>query len=149
MFQIMLIGAVMVLGVLTWTLLKQFANDRIQRFTDLRRASSRFVSRGDYVDGRRHLPVVLALGGQAFFYENSDMQASLDLEWIQEVEYEDELTTGQRVGNSRVMRLRCFSQTFEFVLPGDVVAKWQNILPSRRYHRPGTQMLPQLTQGVA
>jgi hypothetical protein len=149
MAQAVLIGAVIVLALLTWTLLRHLASDRMQQFTDRRRGSSRFVSLGEFVDGSRHLPVAMALSGSAFYYENSNMQASLDLQWIQEVEYENELATGHHVGTGRVMRLRCFSQTFEFVLPEDVVAQWQAILPAREYPRADIRPVGDLARGAA
>jgi hypothetical protein len=135
MVPAILIAGVIVLAVLTWTLLKLFSNDRMRQFTDKRRDSSRLVSLGEFVDGNRHLPVSLALSGSTFYYENSSMQASLDLEFIEEIGYENELATGHYVGEARVMRLRSSSQTFEFVLPEGVARQWQEILPARRNQR--------------
>lgn len=126
------IGGVVVVAVLGWNLARRFAADGVRRFKDGRRASSRLVSSAEFIDGTRHLPVSLALNEVALYYENSDMQASLDLKWIQEVEYENELVTGQHVGHGKVLRLRCFSQVFEFVLPVDMLAKWQAVLPACR-----------------
>lgn len=118
--------------LLVWILSKRFASDRLQLLSDQRRGSSQLVSRGEFVDGRRHLPVALALTDQAFFYENADMQALLERQWIQEVEYDDELSTGEAIGAGTVLRLRCFSQAFEFVLPPDSVRQWKTILPPHR-----------------
>jgi hypothetical protein len=123
-------------AVLVWILWKHLASDRLQLFNDRRRASSQLVSRGEFVDGNRHLPVALALTDGAFYYENSDMQASLERQWIEEVEYENELSTGQAVGGGTVMRLRSVSQTFEFVLPHDAVRQWQTFLPPHRLQAP-------------
>jgi hypothetical protein len=47
---------------LVMILAARIASDRIQQFMDRRRASSRLVSRGELIDGNRHLPVALALG---------------------------------------------------------------------------------------
>ena len=129
---ILLVIVVPVIAVLAWMLWKRFASDRLQIFSDRRRGSSQLVSRGEFVDGSLHLPVALALTDQAFYYENSDMQASLERQWIQEVEYDDELSTGQSVGDNTVLRLRCFSQTFEFVLPAPSVPQWKSFLPPHR-----------------
>lgn len=103
----------------------------IQKFNDQRRASCRLVSPGELIDGSRHIPVALAVNDRTLYYENADLSGSLDLEWVQEVEYDDELSTG-RVVEGKVMRLRCSSQGFEFVLPSNVVAGWQAIVPSHR-----------------
>jgi hypothetical protein len=136
----MLIGELMLLilvviplvAFLGWMLWKRLASDRLQLFNDQRRGSSRLVSRGEFVDGSRHMPVALALTDGAFFYENVDMQASLERQWIHEVEYDDELATGAAVGEATVLRLRCFSQTFEFVLPSATVPQWKSFLPPHR-----------------
>jgi hypothetical protein len=121
-----------VITLLGWMLWKRLASDRLQLFNDQRRGSSQLVSRGEFVDGNRHMPVALALTDGAFFYENADMQASLERQWIHEVEYDDELATGGAVGEATVLRLRCFSQTFEFVLPSGSVPQWKSLLPPHR-----------------
>ena len=79
----------------------------------------------------RHLPVALAVTQSTFFYENSDLEASIDLDRVREVEYDIELATGLAIASGRVLRLRSDSQTFEFVLPADAVAPWQTMLPAR------------------
>ena len=148
MVQTLLIGGAIVVALLTWTLLRHLANDRIRQFTERRRGISRFVSLGEFVDGSRHIPVSLAISRSAFYYENSAMQASLDLDWIQEVEYSSDLATGHHAGRGRVMSLRCWSQTFEFILPADSVRQWQMTLPPRYAQ---TEPAPdvQLAGGVA
>lgn len=132
----LLLVAVVVVGFLGWHLYRRFGADRIQALNDKRRATSRIVSRGEFVDGNRHLDVALAVTQSTFFYENADMQASLDLDWIREIEYDSELSTGTTPATGKVLRLRSRSQTFEFVLPNDVVARWHMMLPPRRAMAP-------------
>ncbi|HYS56113.1 MAG TPA: hypothetical protein VER58_20330 [Thermoanaerobaculia bacterium] len=132
MWPIVILLSIPVIAILAWMLWKRTSSDSLQLFTDRRRDTSRLVSRGEFVDGSRHMPVALALTDAAFFYENSDMQASLERQWIHEVEYDDELSTGQSVGDGTVLRLRCFSQKFEFVLPADTVRQWEDFLPPHR-----------------
>src|SRR6266850_988743 len=124
--------SVPLIAFLGWMLWRRLASDRLQLFNDQRRGSSQLVSRGEFVDGSRHLPVALALTDGEFFYENADMQASLERQWIHEIEYDDELATGGAVGDATVLRLRCFSQTFEFVLPSGSVPQWKSLLPPHR-----------------
>lgn len=123
--------AVVVVAVLAWNLYGRFGSDRIAERIERHRADSRMVGRGEFVDGNRHLAVALALTQSTFFYENPDMEASLDLQWIREVEYDTELGTGLAVAGGEVLRLRSDSQTFEFVLPSDTVARWHTMLPAR------------------
>ena len=125
------IAAVVAVVLLVWNLYRRFGADRIAEFNEKRRATSRIVSRGEFVDGNRHLAVALAMTQSTFFYENGDMQASLDLVWVREIEYDSELATGTTPPHGKVLRLRSSSQTFEFVLPNDVVAKWHMMLPPR------------------
>lgn len=125
-------AAAVVVVFLCWNLYRRFGADRIEAFSNTRRAASRIVSRGQFFDGSRHLEVALALTGDTFFYENADMQASLDLQWVREVEYDTRLTTGAAIEHGKVLRLRCYSQTFEFVLPDDMVVRWHMMLPPRR-----------------
>lgn len=144
----LLLVAVVVVGFLGWHLYRRFGADRIQALNDKRRATSRIVSRGEFVDGNRHLDVALAVTQSTFFYENADMQASLDLDWIREIEYDTELSTGTTPATGKVLRLRSRSQTFEFVLPNDVVARWHMMLPPRRAMAPLIEV-PAVTPALA
>lgn len=132
MFMWLAIAAMAVAIYLAWNLYRQLSTDRIATLNEKRRATSRIVSRGEFIDGNRHLDVALAMTTSTFFYENADMQASIDLEWVREIEYDTELATGTAPAAGKVLRLRSQSQTFEFVLPNDVVARWHMMLPPRR-----------------
>lgn len=123
--------AVGVIAALFWTLYRRAGTSGLLALSDKRRATSRLVSNGELFDGNRHLQVSLALTNTDLFYENADMQASLDLSSIQEIEYDSSLVTGQPVRHGQVLRIRCSSQVFEFVLPDDVVPRWQAVLPPR------------------
>lgn len=121
-----------VIAVLGWNLYRRVGASRIDAIADKRRATSRTVSSGEFVDGNRHLKVALALTSTDLYYENADMKAYLDLRWVQEVEYDTSLATGQEVPAGKVLRIRCYSQVFEFVLPSAVVPTWYLMLPPRR-----------------
>jgi hypothetical protein len=131
MLPMITLASITVAAFLAWNLYRRFGSDRIQEFVERRRKTSRFVSRGSFVDGSRQLDVALALDQSTFFYENRDMQASIDLQWVREIEYDTKLATGTAPGGGKVLRLRSQSQTFEFVLPDDVVARWHTMLPQR------------------
>ncbi len=126
------IAAAVAVAVLGWNLYRRFGTDRIAAFNERRRAGSKIVSRGEFVDGNRHLDVALALTQSTLFYENADMEASIDLQWVREVEYATELATGAAISDGKVLRLRSHSQTFEFVLPREHVTRWHMLLPPRR-----------------
>jgi len=132
MLAFLTILAVALVAILGWFLYSKVGANRIQAMTEKRRASSRMVGRGEFVDGNSHQEVALALTASTFFYENGDMQASLDIDWLREIDYDDELSTGQAVENGKVLRLRSDSRMFEFILPNDTVARWHMMLPPRR-----------------
>ena len=140
MVALLSLAAGVAVAFLAWNLYRRLGSDRITQFNEKRRGSSRMVGRGEFVDGSRHLDVALAVTQSTFFYENSAMQASLDLQWVREIEYDTELATGTAVPGGKVLRLRSDSQTFEFVVPNDTVARWHMMLPPRRA---ASQPLPQ------
>lgn len=129
------IAAGMVL-FLAWNLLRRFGASRIEALADKRRPTSRMVSSGEFVDGNRRVKVALALTSTDLFYENADMESSLDLRWVRDIEYDTRLATGHAVAGGKVLRIRCFSQVFEFVLPDDSVVRWHMMLPARRREEP-------------
>lgn len=126
------LGAALIAAFLAWNLYTRFGADRIEAFNEKRRGTSRIVGRGEFIDGNRHLDVALAMTDSTFFYENADMEGAIDLQWVREVEYDSELATGRAIEQGQVLRLRCYSQTFEFVLANDVARRWTAMLPARR-----------------
>lgn len=121
-----------VVGALAAYLYRQGGPSRIDAIARQRGPTSRLVTSGEFVDGSRHLKVALALTDTVLFYEDSDVQAYLDLQWITEIDYDTRLATGHAIEHGKVLRIRCNSQLFEFILPDDVVPAWQAMLPSRR-----------------
>ena len=124
------IYGVIALAVLGWILWKKFRADDMQRLNDERRASCRIVGKGELIESGRHIPVALALNESTLFYENADLAGSLELHWIHEVEYDNELLTGQLIERGKVMRLRCFSTVLEFVVDSASAGRWQANLPA-------------------
>ena len=128
-----LLVAAVVAAVVITLLFRRRAKEQLDTFTERRRGSAQMVGQGELVDGNRHMQVALALTDSAFIYENTDIEAFLERKWIQEVEWENELSTGQSIGAGKVLRLRCFSRTFEFVIPPEAVGQWQTALPPQQH----------------
>ena len=105
--------------------------DLVEEYVKRRSASSRVCSRADFVEGMERIPVALALTDDTIYYESPDLQASLELRRIEEVEYDDETATGQSV-EGRTLRLRAHGHTFEFVLDTNAARLWQTALPPHR-----------------
>ncbi|HEX9500577.1 MAG TPA: hypothetical protein VGA10_02890 [Thermoanaerobaculia bacterium] len=120
-----------VLAALIWILMRMRSTDLLEEKMARRRSSSRLVSRADLVEGMERIPVALALTNEAIYYENPDLDASLDLSRIEEIEYDNETATGQ-VLDGNALRLRSHGHTFEFVLDPDSTGKWRAMLPARR-----------------
>lgn len=125
---------VVVLAVLIVVFTKVRQKDLIGAFMEKRRASAKLVSRADYVEGAEKIPVAIALTNDTFYYENPDLEASFDLNRVDEIEYSDELVTGANHNEStRVLRLRSHGAAFEFLLDRAEAQKWQSMLPPRRF----------------
>ena len=125
------IVGLVVLVALIWILMRMRTKDLLEEKMARRRGSSRLVSRADLVEGMERIPVALALTSETIYYENPDLDASLDLKQIEEVEYDNETATGQ-VLDGNALRLRSHGHTFEFVLDPDSTGKWRAMLPARR-----------------
>lgn len=131
MLFLVVVVALAGVAALGWNLSRRVSASRIDAIANKRRATSRAVSSGEFVDGNRHMKVALALTTTDLHYENTDMQAYLDLRLVKEVEYDTCLATGQEVAGGKVLRLRSYSQVFEFVLPNQAVPTWHLLLPPR------------------
>jgi hypothetical protein len=122
---------VVVLVALVYLFLRVRMKDLLDEYIKKRSASSRVCSRADFVEGRERIPVALALTDDTIYYENPDLQASLELKLIDEVEYDDETATGQSVVG-KALRLRAHGQTIEFVMDANTARLWQTALPPHR-----------------
>lgn len=129
---VVILIAVAAIAALVWMWRERATSNALALYSDRRRDASKLIGRAEFIDGNRRMQVALALTDAALYYENADMQASLERQWIHEVEYDDELTTGQSIGGSTVLRLRCFSQKFEFLLASTAVHDWMDALPPHR-----------------
>ncbi|HUR81768.1 MAG TPA: hypothetical protein VM733_13460 [Thermoanaerobaculia bacterium] len=130
--SVMSIVGIVAAAVLLLVYLKMRQKDQIGAMLEKRRSSAKLVSRADYVEGAETIPVALALTDDTFYYENPDMEASFDLNRIDEIEYSDELMTGKNHGDDcRVLRLRSHGTAFEFLVEKAESRKWETALPAR------------------
>jgi len=77
------------------------------------------------------IPVALVLTADVLMYENGDLQASIEVPMIEEVEYDDETATGHTVVG-RVLRIRAHNHAFEFLLDAASARSWEAAMPGRR-----------------
>lgn len=125
------IVGVVVLAALVLVFLRVRSKDLIDKCIQRRQQGAKVCSRAELVEGRERIPVALAVTEDTLYYENPDMQASLELRNIDEVEYDDETATGHAV-IGKTLRLRSHGHMFEFVLDAKAAQQWQAALPPRR-----------------
>lgn len=126
------IVGVVVLAALVWLFIRTRTQDLIEEMLNKRRATSKALSRAEFVEGPNRIQVALSVAEDRICYENPDMDACLELQHIEEVEYDDETSMGQSVEGGRVLRLRSHGHAFEFVIDNAVVAQFQAALPARK-----------------
>src|SRR5438874_1372528 len=125
---ITVVGLVVLAG-LVWLFLRTRQQDLIADIVAKRKGSSKVVARAEYVEGLETIPVALSLTDTALYYQNSDIDASFELKDIEEIEYDDELSTGRSVPAScRALRLRSHGHTFEFLLHPADCQQWMATL---------------------
>ena len=122
-----------VLVVLTWLFLRARQRDVIEELLAKKKASSKIATRAEYVEGIERIPVALSLAADTIVYQNRDMDASFELGSIDEIEYDDELATGQNVDSGcRALRLRAHGRAIEFILATPDCQHWMAALPPHR-----------------
>jgi hypothetical protein len=129
--EILTVVGIVVAAALAWVYLRMRAKDHIEELMAKRRGSCRIVSRADLLEGLEKIPVSLALTNDSLYYENLDLQASVDLNRIEEVEYDDETATGRAVAG-KALRLRSHGHSFEFLLDLPTARQWEQLLPPHR-----------------
>lgn len=134
------VAGVAALVVLIWFYLRNRRQDMLADITMRRKQTSKLVTRAQYVEGLENIPVVLSLTDDTFYYENPDLNAMFELNRIDEVEYDDEISTGHAVPpGCHALRLRCHNATFEFLLSDADVPQWTAALPPRTQGKPATR----------
>lgn len=123
------VGVVVLIALLV-LFLRVRAQDQLEDLIAKRKGTSRLVCRAQFVEGIERIPVALSLTPDAVNYENADLQASLALEVVDEIEYDDETATGHTVVG-KALRLRSHGHTFEFILDNATARQWSEQLPPR------------------
>ena len=132
--EILTVIGVVVLAILIWLYVRLRSKDHIELVLAKQKTSARVCSRACLIEGMEQIPVALALTADAINYENRDLQASIDISVIEEVEYDDETATGHTVPG-KVLRLRAHNHVFEFMLDLPSAKQWETALPPRRIDR--------------
>jgi hypothetical protein len=128
--------ATLALVSLVWWYNRLRADDRMAAIVLRKRGTSMLTSPAHLIDGANHIAVALSLGPAGISYENADLDASIDLGQIDEVEYGSDLVTGG-IADGAVLRLRSHGRAYEFVLGVAVAERWSHSLPPHRIDQPG------------
>ena len=128
------IVGVVVLAILIWVYFRLRSKDHAEQFLADHKASARVSSRACLLEGMEQIPVALVLTADAIYYENRDLQASIELPLIEEVEYDDETATGHTMPG-KVLRIRAHNHVFEFALDLPTARQWETAFPPRRIDR--------------
>jgi hypothetical protein len=124
---------IVALAALVWLFLRTWTNDQLDEIVKKHRPTAKVTTKADFVEGMNHIPVALSLEGNDVLYENSDLQAKLEIARIDEVEYVNELSTGSAVDAGKVLRLRSHGHAFEFILDSKSAESWTAALPPHRF----------------
>jgi len=125
------------LAVLVWWYRRARVNDTFDLILSRHRPTAKVSSRAELVDGRNHILVALTLSQQQIHYENTDLDAMLDIDQIDEVEYGSDLLAGG-IATGAVLRLRAHGRAIEFVLDMATARRWSELLPPHRMDQIGT-----------
>jgi len=126
--------AILAAAALVWTVRRRHDADRFAAAE--RRPDATIVSHAHLIDGRNHVAVNLTLERQRIVYGNADLEGSIDIVQIDEVEYGSDLATGGIAGGA-VLRLRSHGRAIEFVLDMASASRWSALLPPHRMNEPG------------
>ena len=123
--------AVVVLAALSFSYWRRRQTDRFDSMMSKRRLTATLCSRAQLIDGANHIQVALALEPRSISYQNVDLEATVDLDQIDEVEYGSDLVTGG-IADGAVLRVRCHGRAIEFVLDAKSAEQWSRSLPPHR-----------------
>lgn len=130
------IAVVVIAGLVFWFRRSQEQN-RFEAVMKRAAAKAGMCSRAELIDGANHIPVALSLDANQINYESADLDGSIDIGRIDEVEYESGLVSGGHLAGS-VLRLRSHGRMFEFVLDPAAATLWSQHLPAHKMNEAGT-----------
>ena len=129
------------LAALFWWYRRSRVNDGFDLILTRHRPTAKVSSRAELVDAMnapsKHALIALTLEQQHIYYQNSDLDATLDIDQIDEVEYSSDLLTGG-IATGAVLRLRAHGRAIEFVLDMASARRWSELLPPHRMDQIGT-----------
>ena len=130
-----LFGAVAIV-LLAWSLRSEGLRNGFAQRIRRRKMTARISSMAGLIQGGNRIPVALTLERSQIFYESDALQARLEIDRIDEVEYDTEQGT-----RKEILRLRAHGQSLEFVLDPAAAREWAALLPPHRFGDPAALKL--------
>lgn len=124
------LAAIAVIALLWW-FRRDREKDRFAAVVSSRSSTAKLCTRAELVDAGQHVPVALTLEPNQISYQNSDFDASIDMDRIDEVEYSGNLVTGGEA-HGTVLRLRAHGRAIEFILDPAAAKQWTSLFPAHR-----------------
>lgn len=122
---------VVVLAALIWLFIQTRSKDLLDEILVKQRATAKAATKAEFLEGPNRIPVALCVMADRVAYVNPDLDAFLEMKNIDEVEYDDETSTGRSV-HGRVLRLRSHGHSFEFELDPQAAKMCEAALPAKR-----------------
>ena len=128
------IVGVVVLAALIWLFIQTRSKDLLEEILVKQRASAKAATKAEFLEGPNRIPVALCVTADRVAYVNPDLDAFLEMKNIDEVEYDDETSTGRSV-HGRVLRLRSHGHAFEFELDPQAAKMCEAALPAKKFEQ--------------
>lgn len=135
-YVLVVMAATVATALLMWWYTRLRAVDRMAAIVARRSGTAMLTSPAQLIDGQNHIAVALSLEPGRVSYGNDDLEASIDMQQIDEVEYGSDLVTGG-IADGAVLRLRSHGRAFEFVLDAATAETWCHRLPPHRLDQAG------------
>lgn len=129
--------AIVVVAAIAFFFAQRSAHSAVDKLVRKHRENSIITHKAIFMEGRERIPVALSLMKDSIIYQNPDIDARLDLDRIDEVEYDDETSTGISKEGHSILRARSHGHVFEFMVTDDECKEWREHLHSHRMDEPG------------
>jgi hypothetical protein len=133
---ILILAAIAALFALAIWLYRSLRRDRFAELMARSRPGATICSRAHLIDGGSHIPVALTLHPTQVHYASDDLDGSVDIDRIDEVEYASDMVSGG-IASGAVLRLRAHGRAIEFILDVTAAEEWSQHLPPHRFGEAG------------
>ena len=124
-------AAAVVAAALVWWYRSLRERGRIASMAKRTAAGAALFSWAQLIDGSKQVSVALSLREGRLKYQNAEVDGSIDVHDIDEIEYVSDLMTGSMAAGA-MLRVRSHGHAFEFALDVATAERWCHSLPPHR-----------------